>query len=322
MLKLIKISLLFVIVSSCTQETPTKLQSIEQCLNIETEYCALGITKAYGIKIDWKAISVKSASANFDLFEEIKVPIWESDLKSEDKVLVFNHIYDCMKSSDICRNFIKEDTIRNASAPCNVGYYENKSTESLNRGIYDIISRLKSDEIILEVLKSHHSCVVEMTNISLIGSGFTQNMLKNVTVADVKKSVKAQLLLSKKQRVSLIEYFPKANHIEPTINKENLYSLLNNKGFTNIKTQTPEVKGVPTNSIWFSKGTPIEEVKDVAYALIAAGAPISRIRPFSDTSKNSTRENLIQIGASIDGKNRNPYTLEEIKTKNRFTRQN
>ena len=110
----------------------------------------------------------------------------------------------------------------------------------------------------------------------------------------------------------IVEYFPKdVDHgvVEKALRKLDYQLIL----------LPTIVVDVPTNSIWFGSEVNIEEVKLIAESLINAGVEIKAIRPFSKKAKFS--DLLIQVGADPEVKNRPSLTLEEVRSKTSFTRE-
>lgn len=76
-----------------------------------------------------------------------------------------------------------------------------------------------------------------------------------------------------------------------------------------------------TDAIWFGAGISIDDIKIIALALIRAGVPIKGIRPFKSSSANpGFKRNIIEVGASIDLKEKPLLTVEQIKNAKEFIR--
>lgn len=67
----------------------------------------------------------------------------------------------------------------------------------------------------------------------------------------------------------------------------------------------------PTTTIWFGKNVNIDNVKEIAIALIHAGVKIKAIKPFW----NDNKVNLIEIGGNKTCKNVSPLTIENIQSR-------
>ena len=119
-------------------------------------------------------------------------------------------------------------------------------------------------------------------------------------------------LARNKENSVIVEYFPK--DVDNGVVEKSLRTL----DYQLILLPTVVVD-VPTNSIWFGSEVDIEKVKLVAETLINSGVEIKAIRPFSQ--KVAFSDLLIQVGADPEMENRRSLTLEEIRRKSNFTRE-
>lgn len=91
-----------------------------------------------------------------------------------------------------------------------------------------------------------------------------------------------------------------------------------------VEVQPQKGPGTVTNTIWFGKQVPTEEVKMVASASIGADLQITAILPFGNSSPRFNT-NLIEVGSlpplpAFPEIRRHTWTVEEVRAAERFTR--
>ncbi len=116
--------------------------------------------------------------------------------------------------------------------------------------------------------------------------------------------------LRKANQKITVQFFPK--DIDQELVIETLEGVLKGAGFL-IKTGVgnPELRDVPTNSIWYGASVPDDSIRIVALALLRSGVKIRSIQPISNpTHESKTR--LIQIGSYSPVLDEPPYTVEQV----------
>ncbi|NEP87780.1 MAG: glycoside hydrolase family protein [Okeania sp. SIO2C2] len=144
----------------------------------------------------------------------------------------------------------------------------------------------------------------------------TNSMSRNLPrvyreVLENELSILGENFYQKKENSVIVEYFPK--DVDNGVVEKALRTL----DYQLILLPTIVVD-LPSNSIWFGSAVSIKDVKLVAEKLISSGVSIKAIRPFN--KKVAFSDLLIQVGADPEVKNRPSLTLEEVREKSSFTR--
>jgi hypothetical protein len=134
--------------------------------------------------------------------------------------------------------------------------------------------------------------------------------------------------LSANAAIKLIisNYNPNGNVIvsyyDRTIDEKRVALELQALGYQFVKKSSSDyMKKNATNSIWFGSMVPIQDVKIVAFALIRAGVPLKGIRPYPSSKENpGYKRNIIEVGASIDLKDKPLLSVDYIKNAKDFKR--
>src|SRR5262249_32500363 len=80
---------------------------------------------------------------------------------------------------------------------------------------------------------------------------------------------------------------------------------------------TAMLRDDPTNTILYTPDVSDQDVRYVAVALVKAGIELKSIQPYIPHQRNNyaKRNNLIQIGADVTNRKRQPLTIDEILEK-------
>ena len=93
-------------------------------------------------------------------------------------------------------------------------------------------------------------------------------------------------------RQTLVKYYPKVVDGK-TISPETILSKLKSFGF-DVEQRQPNVRDVPTNSVWYGENVDIADVKLISLTLVRAGMGIKQIKRFDNVGR---KPNIVEIGA-------------------------
>jgi hypothetical protein len=78
----------------------------------------------------------------------------------------------------------------------------------------------------------------------------------------------------------------------------------------------PTLRGDPTNSVFYTKDVPEQDVRYIAAALLNAGINLKSIKPYYPEKANNftKRDHLVQIGSSVRNRDRDALTMDDVLT--------
>jgi hypothetical protein len=168
-----------------------------------------------------------------------------------------------------------------------------------------------------------------VTTINKLVQYATEKAMNPSSTADVYIiSKEAEVALSQSPRPVIgtkVDIFLKDGQVDKDIDRSKLGMIIKKQGFElikdsainsnkpTVKIKDPVNKWHKTNAIWYSPTkTSFQDVKTVALLLIQAGARITSIQPYKQTSTRYDR-NIVQVGAFPDTVLKEPVSVSTIK---------
>lgn len=195
--------------------------------------------------------------------------------------------------------------------------YETKELQQKKLDLISEITSLKTEKDSLEIKKIN----IEKELLSKYGLD-----IKNISNKNIKTVLQKSLLANDAFNDLTLNY-TKRNNLEiryyvKSIDDKRIVFELENLGYVFHKsTPNTKMKNQITNAIWYGSNVSIKDIKIVALALIRAGINIRGIRPFKNTVADSNfKNNIIEIGASVDLNEKAPLLVEDIINAKEFKR--
>lgn len=194
----------------------------------------------------------------------------------------------------------------------------NDDLRSLNDQLSSLDDSIKNKQAIISSLQMKQQALQQS---ALNSFGWSVDSLKKADSTQINQSLRANAEIQKMvgqkhftQNGISIRYYQKS------IDQQKVILALEEIGFKPlVLPATTSMSNTPTNSIWFGKNVPIEEVKLVAYYLIRGGIEIKSIRPFRDF--DGPKMNSIEIGGDKGIVSAPALSFDQILSANDFPRE-